>query len=111
MSLLGVAISRHKPLVLDIVCLRFGIKTTDVGHRDNLGVKKMNNNKEISFKSLFTGNTISLRKDKEISQTFQTDGCEAFIKYLDLVTITKRGSVKPARKIIAFHTQIRMKMN
>ena len=78
---------------------------------DSYGLKSFNNNKEISFKSLFAEKAMYLRKNKEIGRSFQMDGCQAIIQYLDVVIITQTGSVEAARKRIAFDRKILTKMN
>ena len=78
---------------------------------DSYGLKSFNNNKEISFKSLFTEKAMYLRKNKEIGRSFQMDGCQAIIQYLDVVIITQTGSVEAARKRIPFDRKILTKMN
>ena len=54
---------------------------------------------------------MKLRKNKEIGRSFQTDGCQAIIQYLDVVIITQTGSVEAARKRIPFDRKILTKMN
>ena len=78
---------------------------------DNYGLKSMNDNKEISFESLFAEKAMNLRKNKEIGRSFPKDGCQAILQYLDVVTITQKGSVEAAGKRIAFDRKISTNMN
>ena len=54
---------------------------------------------------------MNIQKNKEMGRSFQTDGCQVIIQYLDVVTITQKGSVEVARKRTAFYRKILTKMN
>ena len=69
---------------------------------DNTCLKHLNNGIEISFNSLFSQKAINMRKNKEIGRSFQTDGCQAILQYIDIVTVPQKGSQKAANKRIDF---------
>ena len=54
-----------------------------------------------------------MRKNKEIGKSFQfqTDGCQAILQYIDIVTVEQKGTVEAAEKRIAFDAKIQTKMN
>ena len=57
---------------------------------DNIGLKMFNNNKEMPFTDLLNEKAEKLCKRKEIGRSFQTDGSQAILQYIELKTITLR---------------------
>ena len=65
---------------------------------DNTGLKNYNNNKEMPSINLFDEKAKKLCKRKEIGCSFQTDGTQAIIQYIESKIITLRGSRKTAEE-------------
>ena len=77
---------------------------------DNYGLKSMNNNKEISFKSIFTKKAMNMRENKELGRSFKTDGYQVILQYIDIKVEKQTGSLEAARKRIWFDTKIYKKL-
>ena len=65
---------------------------------DKYGLKSMNSNKDISFKSIYTEKAMKMRENKEIGRSFKTDSCQAILQYIDINIVKQTGSVEAARK-------------
>ena len=66
-----------------------------------------NNSKETPFTNLFNERADKICKNVEIGRSFQTDGTQAILQYIELKTLKLRGSIEKAGKRIE-KNQIRM---
>ena len=61
---------------------------------DNLGLQMLNNGKKIPYLHLLNEKANKICKSKEIGRNLQTDGTQAIIQYIEVVTLKLRGDKK-----------------
>ena len=57
-----------------------------------------NNNKKVPFTDLFNEKVEKLCKRKEVGRSFQTNGMQAILQYIELKTISLRGTQEKAEE-------------
>ena len=65
---------------------------------DNTGLKMFNNDQEIPFTNLFNEKAEKICKSEEIGRSFQTDGTQAILQYIESLKL--RGSKEEAEESI-----------